>query len=78
NIMCEIADRIRKEGKQEGIKEGIEEGIKAGIKEGIKEGESLLASLLNHLFADGRTEDVKRAVADAAARSKLYEEYGIA
>lgn len=70
NIMCEIADRIRKEGKQEGIKEGIQEGI--------KEGESLLASLLNRLFADGRTEDVKKAVTDISARSKLYEEYGIA
>ncbi|MCM1263508.1 MAG: transposase, partial [Butyrivibrio sp.] len=61
----------------EGIKKGKQEGIKEGIREGIKEGESLLASLLNLLFADGRTEDAKKAAADAAERNKLYKEYGI-
>ncbi|MCM1047956.1 MAG: hypothetical protein NC433_05985 [Clostridiales bacterium] len=63
--MCEIADRIRREGEQ------------AGIRKGIKEGENLFASLLNLLFADGRTEDAKKAAADVTERNKLYKEYGI-
>ncbi|MCM1263336.1 MAG: hypothetical protein NC313_11515 [Butyrivibrio sp.] len=61
NIMCEIADRIRREGE----------------REGIRKGENLFASLLNLLFADGRTEDAKKAAADVTMRNKLYKEYGI-
>ncbi|MCM1048911.1 MAG: PD-(D/E)XK nuclease family transposase [Clostridiales bacterium] len=36
NIMCEIADRIRREGKQEGIKEGIRASIINSLKNLIK------------------------------------------
>ena len=61
NIMCEIADRIRKEGRQEGLREG----------------ENLLATLLNMLFADGRTEDAKLALTNKEERNKFYREYGL-
>ena len=70
NIMCEIADRIRKEGRQEGRREGRQEGL--------REGENLLATLLNMLFADGRTEDAKLALINKEERNKFYREYGLA
>lgn len=59
--MCEIADRIRREGRQEGRQEG----------------ETMFATLLEMLFADGRLEDAKTAVRDKIERNKLYKEYGI-
>ena len=68
--MCEIADRIRKEGRQEGRREGRQEGL--------REGENLLATLLNMLFADGRTEDAKLALINKEERNKFYREYGLA
>lgn len=49
-----------------------------GRKQGIEQGEDRLASLINKLLADGRTEDVKQAAADEAARKQFYQEYGIA
>ncbi|MCM1047446.1 MAG: hypothetical protein NC433_03380 [Clostridiales bacterium] len=56
----------------------IEEmGIQKGRREGRREGETMLATLLNLLFAEGRTEDAKKAAADATERNKLYKEYGI-
>ncbi len=58
NIMCEIADRIRKEG--------------------LQEGENLLATLLNMLFTDGRTEDARIALINKEERNKFYREYGLA
>lgn len=47
-------------------------------KQGREQGEERLASLINKLLADGRTEDVKRAAADETARKHFYQEYGIA
>ena len=61
NIMCEIADRIRKEGR----------------REGLIEGENLLATLLNMLFTDGRSEDAKIALINKEKRNKFYREYGL-
>ena len=37
-IMCEIMERIREEGKIEGRREGIREGKKSGLREGRKSG----------------------------------------
>lgn len=36
NIMCEIADRIRNEGRLEGRREGLSEGIREGLIESLK------------------------------------------
>ena len=44
---------------------------------GRQEGETMLATLLEMLFADDRTEDAKIAVRDKAERNKFYKEYGI-
>ncbi|MDE6748434.1 MAG: PD-(D/E)XK nuclease family transposase [Lachnospiraceae bacterium] len=65
NIMCEIADRIRQEGRSE------------GRQEGLREGENLLATLLNMLFDDGRAEDARIALINEEERNKFYKEYGL-
>ncbi|MBD5495770.1 MAG: hypothetical protein HDR12_15760 [Lachnospiraceae bacterium] len=48
-----------------------------GRQEGLREGENLLATLLNMLFADGRTEDAKLALTNKEERNKFYREYGL-
>ena len=70
--------RGRKQGISEGISQGISQGITQGITQGISRGESRLASLINKLAVDGRTEDIKLAAADETARKHFYQEYGIA
>ncbi len=70
--------RGRKQGISEGISQGISQGITQGITQGISRGESRLASLINKLAVDGRTEDIKLAGADETARKHFYQEYGIA
>ena len=44
---------------------------------GRKEGETLLSTLMQHLFADGRIEDAKLAAEDEGARHTFYKEYGL-
>lgn len=46
-------------------------------EEGREEGETRLATLLNHLFSDNRTEDAKLVLTDKNLREKLYREYEI-
>ena len=46
-------------------------------EEGREEGETRLATLLNRLFSDNRTEDAKLVLTDKNLREKLYREYGI-
>ena len=36
--MCEISEKIYKEGVEEGIEKGIEQGIEKGIEQGIEKG----------------------------------------
>ena len=36
--MCEISEKIYKEGVEEGIEKGIEKGIEQGIEKGIEQG----------------------------------------
>lgn len=60
---------------QDGIEQGRSMGFKQGHSIGIGQGEEMLANLLKHLFADGRTDDVRAAVQDETTRKKLYQEY---
>lgn len=56
----------------------LSEGIyQKGISQGISQGESLLASLMERLFADGRTADASKAAVDEEARREFYREYGL-
>ena len=60
------------------LSEGIyQKGIAEGISQGISQGESLLASLMERLFADGRTADANKAAVDEETRRELYREYGL-
>lgn len=43
----------------------------------INKGETMLALLIEKLFADGRTEDARLAASDEEARKRFYKEYGI-
>ena len=72
--MCKALYEIEKHAEKQGLKKGI----KQGVSQGIPQGESRLASLMEKLFADGRMEDAKLAVADETARKHFYQEYGIA
>ncbi|MDE7224264.1 MAG: hypothetical protein K2O34_10855 [Acetatifactor sp.] len=55
----------------------IEKGEKQGEIRGEKRGENLMASLIQKLFADGRTEDAQRAADNEQERKRLYQEYGL-
>lgn len=59
------------------IREMIEDGRQEGLAEGIREGESLFATLMKHLFADGRMEDARLATENEEARKRFYCEYGM-
>ena len=65
-----------REGRREGIEEGHIEGKKEGIKEGIHKGESRLVELLQLLSAEGRDDDIRRAISDQTYREQLYQEIG--
>ena len=73
NEMFDYGDYVEEMGRQEGRREGRREGR----QEGLREGENLLATLLNMLFADGRTEDAKLALINKEERNKFYREYGL-
>ncbi len=71
--MCEVLDEI----EQRGIKKGEKIGEERGEKVGIKKGEERLAKLGQLLLAAGRTDDLAKALNTAAARKRLYKEFGI-
>ena len=62
---------------EDGRSEGLAEGRSEGLAEGRSEGEAAMAALMERLFAEGRAEDARRAAADADARARLLEEYGL-
>lgn len=64
----------KREGLEEGKREGIAEGRREGMKEGLRMGESRLAKLLQILSAEGRDDDIRRAVSDQMCRERLYQE----
>jgi flagellar biosynthesis/type III secretory pathway protein FliH len=54
-----------------------EDGRSEGLAEGRSEGEAAMAALMERLFAEGRTEDARRAAIDAGIRARLLNEYGL-
>ena len=71
--MCKALRDIQKHAERQGIKIGERQGE----KKGEKKGETRLATLMESLFADGRTEDARLASTDEKARKRFYQEYGI-
>ncbi|THG37749.1 hypothetical protein E5986_04970 [Adlercreutzia caecimuris] len=57
--------------------DGRSEGLAEGLAEGRSEGEAAMAALMERLFAEGRTEDARRAATDAGIRARLLNEYGL-
>ena len=62
---------------EDGRSEGLAEGRSEGLAEGRSEGEAAMAALMERLFAESRTEDARRAAADADVRARLLKEYGL-
>ena len=81
--VCEFVQRMRNEGvligKSEGIALGRKEGIALGISEGIALGEqkaiSSMQSVLSALYAQGKEDEIKRALTDSAYLSELIAKY---
>ena len=48
-----------------------------GIEEGRTEGADRMASLVDILLKNGRTDDLQKASTDTAYREKLFKEFGI-
>ncbi len=61
-VMCEYIDMLEARGAARGEEIGKEIG------------ENRLAALLTKLYAQGRDQDARLAVADKAARGRFYEE----
>ena len=57
--------------------EGRIEGHREGHREGCIEGEDKLGRLMAVLFAQGLTEDAKKAAIDKQARDAMYKKYEI-
>ncbi len=53
------------------------DAIKEGREIGRKVGEEKLALLLQKLLAQGKNDDIQRALVDKEHRKHLYEEYGL-
>ena len=63
--------------REQAYRTGKDEGIAEGHKEGLRKGESRLAELLQILSAEGRDDDIRRAISDQIYREQLYQETGI-
>lgn len=82
--MCRAIKELIEDGKQEGLREGKLEGLREGKLEGKREGEQegllkgtqRINELNRRLLADGRQDDMIRAVQDAEYQKGLLHEYG--
>ena len=75
--MCKALEDWLQEREEQGVERGIEQGIEKGIEKGTAIGEERFAKLAEKMFADGRTEEFKRAVEDKGYRRQLFDEYGL-
>ena len=80
--MCEALKELFKDELEEkwtdGHKAGMRQGIHQGIHLGAIKGEERMGKLINLLYAEHRLDEIPLAASDAEARTRLYEEYGIA
>lgn len=65
----------RKAGMQQGRAEGMQQGLAEGLAEGRAEGQSNTSKVIQQLIAQGRMDDVKRAVEDSDYLDQLIQEY---
>jgi len=72
--MTSALDYYENRGRTEGISIGRNEGISIGRSEGTNE----MCMLFQKLMADGRNDDMQRALSDPIVRERLIKEYAIA
>ena len=60
-----------------GREQGLEEGRAEGLEEGRRTGAASINALNSRLLADGRTEELLRAVNDQELQARLLKEYGL-
>ena len=61
--MCDVLDRVEMKGREEGREEGLEKGADRAF------------TLMQMLFADGRSDDAVRAANDKEYARQLMKEY---
>ena len=64
-------------GLSKGLTEGLNKGRSEGLTEGRTEGISQMQNALANLYAQGREEDVKRALTDSAFLAELLSSYNL-
>ncbi len=69
--VCEFVQKMKNEGRSEGVLLGRKEGFSLGRNEGI----SSMQAVLSALYAQGREDDVKRALTDSAYLAELLSAY---
>ena len=69
--MCDVLDRVEMRGREE----GREEGLEIGREEGLEKGADRAFTLMQMLFADGRSDDAVRAANDKEYARQLMKEY---
>jgi hypothetical protein len=71
--MCTVAQNL----ENIGIKKGEQIGIKKGEQIGEKKGENKLASLINKMIADNKSDDIAKVTSDESIREDYYKKYNI-
>ena len=79
--MCEVSEKIFREGVEEGITRGIQQGLQQGIQQGIQQGtEHTVRTMLKHGFTDAqillgtgitenRLEEIKHGITNPVSNS---------
>ena len=73
--MCEFVQKMKNEGRLEGRSEGVLLGRKEGVALGEQRAISSMQAALLALYAQGREDDVKRALTDSAYLAELLSAY---
>ena len=75
-LLTEYDEQVHiKNEKEISYEEGERAGIIKGEQVGIKKGEDMLSTLIQHLLAAERMDDIVRVTTDTQYRQKLYKEF---
>ncbi|MDE7353375.1 MAG: hypothetical protein K2O06_10040 [Acetatifactor sp.] len=75
--MCVALDAIIRDAEKRGKRQGTKDGIQQGIRQGAEQGITRVNKLVKRLLADGRQDDLLRAVSDELFQKRLFREYRI-
>jgi len=71
--LCKAFEDEREEGREEGFAEGRVEGH----EEGLIEGGMRVSKMIEYMFQEGKSDDIKRAVTDMVYQREMLETYGL-